>query len=145
MLFHVQMDVKIPDTLPAEQADAIKAAEKARAIEIQQAGKWPHLWRVVGRYANVSIFDVESNDELHAAVVAAAVPHMTIQSRRWRGIRRRSERGRAWCAGRRACQLSRRIGACVVIGRWKHDAAIGRTLVPTIRIVYQENSLCFVK
>ncbi|WP_084402471.1 muconolactone Delta-isomerase family protein [Cupriavidus sp. amp6] len=25
----------------------------------------PHLWRVVGRYSNVSVFDVESNDELH--------------------------------------------------------------------------------
>lgn len=28
-------------------------------------GKWLHLWRVVGRYANVSIFDVAGNDELH--------------------------------------------------------------------------------
>jgi hypothetical protein len=36
------------------RAEAIKAAEKARAIEIQKAGKWPHLWRVVGRYSNVA-------------------------------------------------------------------------------------------
>ncbi|AJG19418.1 muconolactone Delta-isomerase [Cupriavidus basilensis] len=80
MLYHVQMDVNIPDSLPAEQADAIKAAEKARAIEIQKSGKWPHLWRVVGRYANVSLFDVESNDELHALLSSLPLfPYMTIQ------------------------------------------------------------------
>jgi muconolactone D-isomerase len=74
------MDVKIPDSLPAERADAIKTAEKARAIEIQKSGKWPHLWRVVGRYANVSIFDVEGNDELHALLSSLPLfPYMTIQ------------------------------------------------------------------
>ncbi|MDF3835644.1 muconolactone Delta-isomerase [Cupriavidus basilensis] len=80
MLYHVHIDVKIPDSLPVEQADAIKAAEKARAIEIQKSGKWPHLWRVVGRYANVSIFDVQSNDELHALLSSLPLfPYMTIQ------------------------------------------------------------------
>ncbi|WP_455289085.1 muconolactone Delta-isomerase [Cupriavidus necator] len=80
MLYCVQMDVKIPDFLTADRADAIKAAEKARAIEIQQAGKWPHLWRVVGRYSNVSIFDVESNDELHELLSSLPLfPYMTIQ------------------------------------------------------------------
>jgi muconolactone D-isomerase len=74
------MDVKIPDALPTDRADAIKAAEKARAIDIQKAGKWPHLWRVVGRYSNVSIFDVESNDELHELLSSLPLfPYMTIQ------------------------------------------------------------------
>lgn len=41
------------------------ASEKARAEELQCSGKWPELWRVVGEYANISIFDVESTDELH--------------------------------------------------------------------------------
>jgi len=41
------------------------ASEKARAEELQRSGKWPELWRVVGEYANISIFDVESTDELH--------------------------------------------------------------------------------
>ena len=31
----------------------------------QRDGRWPHLWRVAGRYANVSILDVGSVDELH--------------------------------------------------------------------------------
>ncbi|QBY56274.1 muconolactone Delta-isomerase [Cupriavidus oxalaticus] len=80
MLYCVQMDVKIPDSVPADRADALKAAEKARAIEIQQAGKWPHLWRVAGRYANISIFDVESHDELHELLSSLPLfPYMTIQ------------------------------------------------------------------
>ncbi|BDB29823.1 muconolactone Delta-isomerase (plasmid) [Cupriavidus sp. P-10] len=80
MLYCVQMDVKIPDSVPADRAEAIKAAEKARAIEMQRAGKWPHLWRVAGRYANISIFDVESHDELHDLLSSLPLfPYMTIQ------------------------------------------------------------------
>jgi muconolactone D-isomerase len=32
---------------------------------VQRAGKWPEIWRVVGEYANYSVFDVDSHDELH--------------------------------------------------------------------------------
>lgn len=65
MLFHVRMDVKIPHDLPRDQAAEIIAREKAYAQELQQAGKWRHIWRLAGEYANVSIFDVEDNAELH--------------------------------------------------------------------------------
>ncbi|WP_312974750.1 muconolactone Delta-isomerase [Stutzerimonas nitrititolerans] len=80
MLYCVKMDVNIPRDIPADKIDAIKAAEKARAIELQEAGKWPHLWRVVGQYSNISIFDVESNDELHALLSSLPLfPFMTMQ------------------------------------------------------------------
>ena len=65
MLYLVHMIVDIPSTLPIEEATRIKAEEKAYSQELQRCGKWPHLWRVVGEYANYSVFDVESNDELH--------------------------------------------------------------------------------
>jgi muconolactone D-isomerase len=39
--------------------------QKSYSQEVQRAGKWAHIWRIVGEYANFSIFDVESNDELH--------------------------------------------------------------------------------
>ena len=65
MLFHVAMTVNIPRDLPVEEAEAIKAKEKAYSQALQRQGKWPHIWRVAGRYANISIFDVESVDELH--------------------------------------------------------------------------------
>ncbi len=65
MLYLVHMLVDIPSTMPAEEAAHIKAREKAYSQELQRSGKWPHLWRVVGEYANYSVFDVQSNDELH--------------------------------------------------------------------------------
>lgn len=65
MLYLVHMVVDIPPTLAPEEAARIKAEEKAYSQQLQSSGKWPHLWRVVGEYANYSVFDVESNDELH--------------------------------------------------------------------------------
>lgn len=80
MLFHVEMQVNIPLDFPAEKADAIKAAEKAYAQDLQRQGKWLHLWRIAGRYANVSIFDVESVDELHQLLSSLPLfPFMDIK------------------------------------------------------------------
>ena len=65
MLFHVTMDVKIPRDLPAEERADILAREKAYSQDLQRRGKWRHIWRLAGQYANVSIFDVADNAELH--------------------------------------------------------------------------------
>jgi muconolactone D-isomerase len=65
MLFHVRMDVALPRDLDPAERDTLLATEKARALELQRKGSWVHLWRVVGQYSNVSIFDVDSGDELH--------------------------------------------------------------------------------
>jgi muconolactone D-isomerase len=65
MLFHVRMDVRLPHDLDADARADIVGREKVYAQDLQRAGKWPHLWRVVGEYANISIFDVDSSDELH--------------------------------------------------------------------------------
>lgn len=80
MLFHVRMDVKLPPTMPAEQAAALKATEKAMSQQLQDSGKWRHLWRIAGQYANVSVFDVDSVDELHALLTALPLfPYMQIE------------------------------------------------------------------
>jgi muconolactone D-isomerase len=80
MLFHVRMDVALPhDVDVAIRADLL-ARERDRAAEIQRSGRWPQLWRVVGEYANISIFDVESNDELHELLSSLPLfPFMTIR------------------------------------------------------------------
>ena len=79
MLFHVRMDVAVPRDLdPAERAELL-ATEKARALDHQRSGKWVHLWRVVGQYSNISIFDVDSSDELHEILWNLPLfPFMTI-------------------------------------------------------------------
>ncbi|MFD7159568.1 muconolactone Delta-isomerase [Kribbella sp. NPDC059898] len=79
MLFHVRMDVHLPPDLPTETRTDLIAREKARAIELQQQGVWPELWRIVGEYANFSIFDVASNDDLHTLLSSLPLfPYMTI-------------------------------------------------------------------
>ncbi|MFS3128592.1 muconolactone Delta-isomerase [Nocardioides sp. Bht2] len=79
MLFHVRMDVEIPHEMePKFKADLV-AREKAYAQQVQASGRWPELWRIVGEYANISIFDVESNDALHELLSGLPLfPYMKI-------------------------------------------------------------------
>lgn len=80
MLYHVRMDVRPPRDIGPAEFDRLKAEEKARAQELQRGGKWVHLWRIAGQYANVSIFDVGTHDELHAILSALPLfPFMNIQ------------------------------------------------------------------
>lgn len=65
MLFHVRMDVDIPRDLTPQERAATLAREREYAGQLQRDGKWIHLWRVVGQYSNISIFDVASSEELH--------------------------------------------------------------------------------
>ncbi|MFT4148765.1 MAG: muconolactone Delta-isomerase [Paracoccaceae bacterium] len=65
MLFHVRMDVRMPRDLPPEEAAEIIARERAYSQDLQRAGKWRHIWRLAGEYANFSVFDVRDNAELH--------------------------------------------------------------------------------
>ncbi len=79
MLFCVEMDVRVPHDVDPALFTRLKAEEKARAEMLQREGKWPHLWRVVGRYANISVFDVADNDELHAILSTLPLfPYMVV-------------------------------------------------------------------
>ena len=80
MLFLVRMDVRIPHDLPLEQVNEIKAREKAYSQALQRDGRWQSIWRVVGEYANYSVFDVASNDELHGLLQGLPLfPYMDIR------------------------------------------------------------------
>lgn len=81
MLYHVFMDVKIPRDLPADERAEILAREKAYSQGLQRQGKWRHIWRVAGQYANVSIFDVQDNAELHEILSGLPLfPFMEIKA-----------------------------------------------------------------
>jgi muconolactone D-isomerase len=74
------MDVNVPLDYDPARFEVLKAAEKARFQELQIAGTWRHIWRVVGQYSNVSIFDVESNAALHDLLISLPLyPFMTIR------------------------------------------------------------------
>ncbi|MDX9844836.1 MAG: muconolactone Delta-isomerase [Aquabacterium sp.] len=80
MLFKVEMVVRLPVDMPTEQADALKKTERELAQSLQRSGKWRHLWRIAGQYANVSIFDVDSVDELHQLLTSLPLfPYMDIE------------------------------------------------------------------
>jgi len=65
MLFAVTMEVSLPLDLEDDARNDVLAREKAYSLGLQHAGEWVSIWRIAGRYANLSIFDVASNDRLH--------------------------------------------------------------------------------
>jgi muconolactone D-isomerase len=80
VLFHVRMDVAIPRDLDPDDRARLVAEEKERALELQRTGTWVHLWRIVGQYSNVSVFDVGSTDELHEILWSLPLfPFMQVQ------------------------------------------------------------------
>ena len=80
MLFRGRMEGNLPPAMQAAEAAALKQVEKEQAQALQRQGKWRHLWRVAGQYANVSVFDVESVDELHQRVATLPLfPYMKIE------------------------------------------------------------------
>ncbi|MDN6437993.1 muconolactone Delta-isomerase [Corynebacterium nuruki] len=66
MLFLARMDVHFPDSLTTDQVADFQAREKAYSADLQNRGAMKAIWRVVGEYANYSVFDVDDHDELHA-------------------------------------------------------------------------------
>ena len=80
MLFAVTMDVNLPPDLdPDVRADTL-AREKAYSQDLQRAGKWPHIWRLAGQFANLSILEVASHEELHEILWNLPLfPYMTIE------------------------------------------------------------------
>jgi muconolactone D-isomerase len=73
------MNVNLPASMPPDEAATLKQTEKDLAQRLQREGKWRHLWRIAGQYANVSIFDVDSVDELHTLLTSLPLfPYMHI-------------------------------------------------------------------
>lgn len=80
MVYVVEMDVKIPESWSEEKiADYIKR-EKECSQKWQQSGKWVYLWRVAGKYSNISVLEVENPDEFHQIISSLPLfPYMNIK------------------------------------------------------------------
>ncbi|MEC3854352.1 muconolactone Delta-isomerase [Paenarthrobacter ureafaciens] len=65
MLFLARMDVQFPAHMSTGEVARMQGLEKEYSQTLQQEGQLVSIWRVVGEYANYSVFDVGSNDELH--------------------------------------------------------------------------------
>ncbi|MDZ4091408.1 MAG: muconolactone Delta-isomerase [Arthrobacter sp.] len=79
MYFAVRMDVSIPFDMDPQARTELLAREKAYSQELQRTGEWKNIWRCVGEYANLSIFDVASNERLHEILWGLPLfPHMRM-------------------------------------------------------------------
>jgi muconolactone D-isomerase len=80
MLFHVTIAVHIPHDVDPKQVKELGELEHARAADLQRQGKWLHLWRVAGKWANVSVFKVDSPLELHEILESLPLrPYMDVE------------------------------------------------------------------
>lgn len=80
MLYLARMDVTFPPHLTPEDVARYQAQEKEYSQRLQTEGRLASIWRVVGEYANYSVFNVESNDELHEVLSGFPMyPYMKIK------------------------------------------------------------------
>ena len=63
--FAVRMTVELPPDMDPEARSDLLAREKAWSQQWQRSGEWVSIWRCVGEYANLSIFEVRDNEQLH--------------------------------------------------------------------------------
>jgi muconolactone D-isomerase len=72
--------VALPHDLDPDVRADLLAREKAYSQDLQRAGKWPHIWRLAGQFANLSVFDVADNDELNSILWGLQLfPFMTVE------------------------------------------------------------------
>jgi muconolactone D-isomerase len=79
VLFQVQITVQVPHDADMAKIKALSTDEIELAKGLQRAGKWLHIWRIAGKWANISIFNVETTDELHEILSSLPLfPYMEI-------------------------------------------------------------------
>ncbi|OZE93287.1 muconolactone delta-isomerase [Rhodococcus sp. 15-2388-1-1a] len=79
MLFAVKMDVALPQNLDPDVRTDTLAREKAYSQQLQRDGEWVSIWRLVGQYSNLSIFDVRDSERLHEILWNLPLfPYMSI-------------------------------------------------------------------
>ncbi|MGO1182298.1 MAG: muconolactone Delta-isomerase [Micrococcaceae bacterium] len=80
MLFLARMDVRFPESMDAQTKADFQVQEKEYSGSLQQRGIMKGIWRVVGEYANYSIYDVDGHDELHAIFQGFPMfPYMSVK------------------------------------------------------------------
>ncbi|HLU87662.1 MAG TPA: muconolactone Delta-isomerase family protein [Taishania sp.] len=80
MVYVVEMDVKIPESWSEEKLDDYLKREQETSQKWQKSGQWVYLWRVAGKYSNISVIEADSPDELHHIISSLPLfPYMNIK------------------------------------------------------------------
>jgi muconolactone D-isomerase len=61
----VKLTAQLPDTLNDDELAVLFAAERDRAMELLSAGKMTRMWRIAGTSSGITLWDVDSLDDLH--------------------------------------------------------------------------------
>jgi muconolactone delta-isomerase len=57
-------------SLPDDEREKLRAAERARAAELREAGILVKLWRVLGSTDSIALYEAPDADTLHDALVS---------------------------------------------------------------------------
>jgi muconolactone D-isomerase len=68
--FLVRSENRLPPETPAERREELRSAERARAMELREAGVLKRLWRVPGRNATIGLYEAADPAALHDALVS---------------------------------------------------------------------------
>jgi len=80
MLFLLKIVVRIPGDWPPEKLAEVNKKETARSMQFVREGKLKRIYRIAGKRANFSIWEVESAEELHATLTSLPLhPYMDIE------------------------------------------------------------------
>src|SRR5690625_3187605 len=80
MLFLARMNVSFPVSMDFANRANFQSRDKEYSNKLQRRGTMKGIWRVVGEYANYSIFDVDDHDELHEVLSSFPMfPYMDVK------------------------------------------------------------------
>jgi muconolactone D-isomerase len=78
--FLVEIEVTLPHDMTAPMRTRLLDAEAARGRELLAAGRLHRIWRLPGRLANISIYNVTDASELHELLSSLPLfPWMSVQ------------------------------------------------------------------
>lgn len=70
MEFLVRSENRLPPDTPDQRRAELKAAERARALQLRERGVLKRLWRVPGRNATVGLYEADDPAQLHEALMS---------------------------------------------------------------------------
>jgi muconolactone D-isomerase len=70
MEFLVRQASTAANSLPAEQREQLRTAERARAAELREAGILIKLWRVLGTSDSIALYEAADADALHEVLMS---------------------------------------------------------------------------
>lgn len=68
MEFLIHISVQLPSDMPTEERSRLLETEARRGKELIDTGSLKRIWRIPGRWANVSLYEARDGTELHELI-----------------------------------------------------------------------------